>query len=546
MDRSSLMQFSTFSRAMLAAAVACGTLTGCAVGPKYRAPLPKVSTEWIEPNPTLPPVAPRSEKWWTALNDPILDQLVQDVYRQNLSLRVAGLRVIESRAQRGIAAGQFWPQVQSLRFDYSAAQLSERSSPGGAPARTDKTFESNSAGLDMAWELDLWGRFRRNIESADANLLASVYSYEDVLVSLIAETATAYVDQRTFEERLDLALRNVDLQRKTLSITETRFKNGVVSELDVAQAKANLTNTEALLPGFRDGARQAQNRLCVLLGIPAQDLKARMGSVAKIPQVPTEIAIGIPVDLVRRRPDVRSAERQAAAQSAQIGVAFSDMLPIFSLKGSLGVDANNFGDLGTKPAFTYVGGPSVTWNILNYGRIRNNVRVQDARFEQLAVNYENTVLRALAETESALSGFMRAREQVASLGQSVAAALRASELARIQYNEGSVDFIRLLNSDTFLVLQQDNLAQARGLEVQNIIRLNRALGGGWELQGSDEFVPADTVEKMRKRTNWGSVLKPGYEKKNDVLWERPDIEKDRARDLFLDPSVKSEKSESSK
>lgn len=519
------MQATLRNRTRVSVALAMGVIlvaSGCGkVGPDYRQPKVEVSQNWIESSPSVSAKQEQTRKWWSSFNDPTLDKLVQMAYEQNLSLRIAGVRVLEARAGRGVAAGAFWPQLQQITAAYQRVQLSEQLSTGGTPPLPKRRFDVNQMGFEAAWEVDLWGKFRRNIESADANVLASVYAYEDVLVALVADVAAAYVDMRSFEDRVRLAEKNAKIQEDTFKTTESKFKNGAVTELDVQEAKANLTNTRAFIPVLKNGSQTAQNRLCILLGKPAQDLSEILKGEVAVPAPPPEVVIGIPADLLRRRPDVRNAERLAAAQSAQIGVAFADLLPQISLRGDIGVSANQADDLWKGSAVESSFGPTFRWSILNYGRIRNNVRVQDARLEALLLNYQNTVLLASVEAENGISSFIRTREQVNELTESAKAAGRSVELAKTQYKQGAIDFTRLSQVETFLVRQEDNLAAAKRDLARSLIFLHKALGGGWELRLGNEFVPNDTIKRMRKRTNWGNIVKPDYKTKSDYLWGHP-------------------------
>ena len=395
---------------------------------------------------------------------------------------------MEARAQLGIAVGNFFPQVQEATGSFSRNQLS-RNIATPLPIRR---FDLWTTGFDAAWELDFWGRFQRGIEAAEAELDASIYNYDDVLVCLLAEVAATYVEIRAFELRLQYAEANVENQRGSLQLAESRFEGGATSELDVTQARGNLAQTESLIPVLQVGLRQAKNRLAILLGTPPRDLQQELGNPMPIPTAPSEVAVGIPAELLRRRPDIRRAERETAAQSARIGIAVTDLYPHFTLAGAISVEAGNLSRLFTDTSATAFVGPSFRWDILNYGRIVNNVRVQDARFEQLAVTYENTVLEAAQEVEDALVAFLRSQEEVRFLEQSAEAAERSVELALVQYTEGLIDFDRVFNLQGFLVVQQDQLA-ARTAEIAlNLIGVYKAMGGGWQIRFREDLLPVMT------------------------------------------------------
>ena len=490
-------------------------VSGCVkVGPDFVKPPAQVEEKWIEKDPKIKSELADHSSWWTVFNDPVLNSLVETAYKQNLPLRIAGLRILEARAQLGIAVGRIYPQLQQASGDISGNQISDNA-PNAASA--NKFFYDFQAGFDAAWELDFWGRFRRGVESADANLNASVADYDDVLVSLVSDVAATYVQIRTFEERLKVALENVRVQEDSLRIAEVRFSAGAVTELDVTQAKALLRDTQSTIPVLQSGFRQAQNALSILLGMPPRDLQDLLGGLNAIPTTPTEVTVGIPAELLRRRPDIRRAELDAAAQSAQIGVAKADLFPAISISGSFGLESSakggrqsnraNFSDLFESNSFTYFFGPSVQWPILNYGRLKDNIRVQDARFQELVVNYQNTVLRAAQEVEDAIVAFLRTQEQARFLSESVESAKRSVELSLIQYREGATDYQRVLDSQGFLVQQQDRLTLSLGDVPTSLIAVYKALGGGWQIREGKDFIPEEIKTEMNSRTDWGDLLK---------------------------------------
>jgi NodT family efflux transporter outer membrane factor (OMF) lipoprotein len=499
---------------------AMGTLLmlgGCTkVGPDFVKPDAPVAEQWAEVG-ELQLEATESDHadWWLSFDDPVLNRLVDEAYNQNLTLQIAGLRIFEARAQLGLAIGSAWPQQQQATMDFTYNNPSDNTA---GSAFLKDTWNYNT-GLSIGWEIDFWGKFRRGIESADAALLSSIADYDTVLVSLTADVATAYVVVRTFEERLAIARDNVKIQERSLQIADVRFRNGATTELDVQQAKTLLRNTEATIPAFEAGLRQAENALSILLGRPPGYVRAVIGSEGRIPAPPAKVAVGIPADLLRRRPDVRGAELQAAAQSALIGVAKADFYPSVALLGTLGLAAtenstttasgkSGIGEWFTADSLTFTGGPAITWNIFNYGQISNNVRTQDARLQQLLVNYQNVVLRAAQEVENASIGFVRTQEQAGFLDDSVTAAKRSVDLAVIQYRDGAADYTRVLNSQQSLTVQQDQAAVTRGEIALNLVDMYKALGGGWQIRAGRDFVPETTKEEMAERTDWGDILTP--------------------------------------
>ena len=481
----------------------CGCTT---VGPDYVRPSADVAGQWMEvDDPRIKAEPPGHREWWTVFNDPVLNVLVDTAYKQNLTLRSAGIRILEARARLGISVGFQYPEQQTGTYSFRRTKLSENFDPGVISSPSNE-FSSNMIGFDAGWELDFWGKFRRGLESANADLGASIANYDDILVSLVAEVAATYVQIRTFEERLRVARQNVKIQARSFQIADVRFRNGAVTELDVQQAKANLRNTEALIPELEMGLRQAQNALSILLGMPPRDLQDVLGSPTPIPTVPPDVAIGVPADLLRRRPDIQRAERLAAAQSAHIGIAVSDLYPTIKIAGAFGWQANDVTDLFQSASIIGSAGTSIVWPIFNYGRIRNNVRVQDARFQQVVVDYQNSVLKAAEEVENAVVAFLRTQEAVKLLADSVKASRRWEQLALIQYREGLIDFTPVLDSEEFLAAQEDRLAQTTGDIAVSLIAMYKGLGGGWEIRIGKDFVPVQTKQEMQERTNWGDFL----------------------------------------
>jgi NodT family efflux transporter outer membrane factor (OMF) lipoprotein len=452
---------------------------GFKVGPNYARPPAPVASEWIDyRDPRVKSEEPDLSEWWRVFNDPVLDKLVELAYQQNLSLRVAGARILQARAIRGIAVGSLFPQLQQAFGEQQRVKLSQEA----ANPPPDAWFQDWSTGLTASWELDFWGRFRRAIEATDAELDASIENYDNVLVVLLADVATNYVQYRTFEQRLVYARQNVKSQAEAYRLAQDKFEAGAATERDAQQAKQVLEQTRALIPQLEIGMRLAANRLCVLLGIPPIELASHLGQ-GGIPHAGREVAVGIPADLLRRRPDVRQAERQVAAQSARIGVAEADLYPHFFLNGTIGLQAEQFADLFRTPD-SLIGniGPSFRWDILNYGRIVNNVRLQDARFQELAFAYQNLVLTAGREVEDGIIAFLRNQEAAERLAASVAAAQRTLEISFEQYRQGAIDFTPVVLFESTLADQQDQLAAAQGDITLSLINIYRALGGGWQMR----------------------------------------------------------------
>ncbi len=489
-------------------------LGGCTVGPDFVRPEARLNENWNENgDPRVKTQTALDGNWWSVFQDPTLDQLIQLAYRQNLPLQIAGLRILEARAQLAIALGQQWPQQQQAFGDITNVGLSKNAPNQGFP---DLHFWDFRLGFDAAWELDFWGRFRRGVEAARANLVATTADYDYALVSLTAEVARTYTVMRTSEVFIELARKNAALQEEGLRIAQSRFRNGATTELDVSQARALWESTRATIPKFQIQLQQARNALSTLLGQPTGALQDLLDGQKGIPVAPLEVAVSVPAELLRRRPDIRSAELQAAAQSARIGIAKADLYPSFSLLGRIGFETSSGGgSLSSNAGFEnlfdagslfYSFGPSFRWPLFNYGVIKGNVRVQDARFQQLVVNYQNTVLRVAQEVEDALTGILRSQEARVSDQNSVTAAQRSVEIAMSQYREGATDYERVIDSERFLLQQENNLAQTNSSIATNLIALYKALGGGWELRLGQPVVPESMQAEMRARTNWGRLL----------------------------------------
>jgi len=464
---------------------------GYKVGPNYCEPAILVADEWLDStSPRLVRDTTQTQRWWRVFNDPVLERLIETAYRQNISLREAGFRVAASQYERAVAAGNLWPQSQQLFGDYFRNQRSTQTAlfPRDLsfplpPALVVRAFDNWRVGGALAWELDFWGRYRRAIEAADARLDAAVENYDDALVLLIAEVASTYVEIRTLQQRLEYAQENVELQRESARIAQARRDVAAIdAEVDAPQARSNLFQTEAAIYLLRINLRRAQNRLAVLLGMPPHDLTPLLEPPLGIPTAPPTVALEVPAVLLRRRPDVRRAERLVAAQSAAIGIAESNLYPAISISGALQVEAEDFSRLFNSQAWAGNVGPLFRWNVLNYGRLVNLIRVEDARLQQQIAAYQQTVLRANEEAENAIVGFLLLHERIALLRQSVAEAQEAARVTQAKYRAGRIEFNRVFTIEQFLVAQQDQLAQSQGDLAQSLIQLYKAVGGGWELR----------------------------------------------------------------
>jgi outer membrane protein, multidrug efflux system len=443
------------------------------------------------------PGSGQTQEWWRNFNDPVLEYLVAEAQRVNPDVRTAGLRIMEARAQLGIAGSALYPQVQQATGEV----LGVGEHPSGAPDTTAVAF---NAGLGIGWELDFWGKFRRGIEAADAGYFASIAQYDDLQVLMAAQVAALYCSIRTLEARLVIAGENAALQKRSLEIAERLFEGGSNSELDVQQAKALYLGTLSTIPQLEGGLRQTQNALSTLLARVPGPLPEMDAGRDVIPQAELDVIVDMPADLLRRRPDVRAAEMQLAAQSALIGVSLADLYPSISLLGSVNLSVTSLS--GVPNVLSWGVGPSFVWNVFDHGRLTNAVLVQDARFQQLYEQYQGAVLRAAREVDDAAVGFAKTGEQIVLLVEAVKAAQRSLDIATLQYREGLADFERVLDSQRTLFSQQELLVVNRGNMTQNLIALYKAMGGGWEQGRSRPVVDDATRETMEQRSKWKSIL----------------------------------------
>ncbi|MDO3384786.1 efflux transporter outer membrane subunit [Gilvimarinus sp. SDUM040013] len=482
-------------------AAAAFLLAGCApLGPDFKAP----DTDWLaEWEPELygqlqqDPAALNLSQWWTRLNDPLLNNLMLKARLESPTMRVAGLRILESRAVLGVASGLYYPQVQQVSA--SGAYVGQKRGGG-----TYRDFTSSDAAFNLGWEMDFWGRFRRSVESADAAYFASLANHRDVQVLLSAQVANLYFAIKTTLQRIEIAQSNLALQRRSYEITEQLFTQGQDSELDLQQAKAQYLSTQASIPGLKLALQQQRNALGVLLGRAPNDLPELADIDSKLPQLDAVSIKDIPTNLLLRRPDVRTAYWQTAAQSAQIGIAKADLYPSISLFGTIGWSGNSL--KATNDVVSVAAGPSVSWDIFNYGRLKNNVRTQDARLQQALEAYQMTVLNAAREIDDAASRVAQTQASQQILDDAVEAAERSLEIATRRYQEGYSDFQRVLDAQATTFRQSDHAITNRGDHIAAIISLYQALGGGWQEAEIDNVIPQSLRELMAERTDWGNLL----------------------------------------
>jgi NodT family efflux transporter outer membrane factor (OMF) lipoprotein len=478
---------------------ACST-----VGPDFERPRVPWLAGWtggsLEPLVALPRASRNGQiqQWWRNFNDPVLDQLIVEAQRVNPGVRTAGLRIMEARAQQGIAGSARYPQVQQATG--ALLGVGEQRTGGGP----DSSAAAFNAAFNSSWELDFWGKFGRGIEAADASYLASIAQYDDVQVLMAAQVAGLYCSIRTVEARLLIAQENAALQLRSLEITERLFKSGYDAELDVQQARSLYLATLSTIPLLEASLRQTQNGLSTLLARAPGPLPEMDPGKNLIPQAELALIVDMPADLLRRRPDVRAAEMQLAAQSALIGVAAADLYPSISLLGTIGLAATSRS--GSPQVLSWTIGPSLLWNVFDHGRLTNTILVQDARFQQLHEQYQDAVLRAAREVDDAAVGFAKTGEQITLLADAVKAAQRSLDIATIQYREGLTDFQRVIDSQRTLFSQQDLLVTSRGNLTQSLIAIYKAMGGGWEPGRMRPVLDDATREAMGRRSQWKEML----------------------------------------
>lgn len=470
-----------------------GLLAGCAVGPNYQRPQTNALSQWTSPlagGETNSPVD--LAQWWKNFGDTNLDSYIATAIQSNLTLRVAEARVREARAQKGIVSANLWPSL-SGNSSYSRNRHSANAfSP--PPASVPLDYNLYDANFDAVWELDVFGGTRRAVEAANAQIDAAEYGQRDVLISLLAEVARDYISARAYQQRLAIARDNIEVEQDVLDLASNRLENGLGSDLDVEQSKALLSTTESQVPSLETGFDESVRSLAVLLGQPPDALMDEMSAKKDIPITPPLVPVGLPSDLLLRRPDVLKAERELAAATAQIGVAKADLFPKFSLTGIAGfqsISANKWFDY---PSRYWSAGPTVQWELFEAGSIMANIHVQNARQEETLNTYQQTVLVALEDTENALTAYAKEQVRRESLNQSVEANQQALELSTQLYKSGLTDFVRVLDSESSLYTAQDALVQSDQTVSLDLVQLYKALGGGW--QGEQEVSSRDGRPKL--------------------------------------------------
>src|SRR5215467_5000634 len=449
---------------------------GCAVGPDHRAPALTLPGAWGQRDQLgVTSTTPDLTAWWRRFGDPVLDTLIDRAVAKNVDLRIALANVQEARALRGVAGADQFPAINASGA-YSRVKDSE--STRTLPPGFDPEHHLFLVGLDASWELDIWGRVRRSVEAADATLEATEDNRRDALVIVLAEVARNFVELRSAQQRILIAQDNIQTQQEVVDLTRARFDAGLATDVDVSQARALLATAQAQVPALRAARDQAIHRLAVLVGDAPANLLDELRRIDRIPAALPSVPIGLPSELVRRRPDVRRVERELAAATARVGVATADLFPRFSLTGTLGVAAIDAGKLFTGASRFSSIGPEMVWPIFAGGRIRANIRVQNARQEAALARYEQTVLGALEETENALVAYGEEHARQQRLGEAVDASQVALTLSRELYVRGLVDFLTVLDNQRSLYTAQDQRVQSEQTLIVSLIAIYKALGGG--------------------------------------------------------------------
>ena len=468
-----------FCLTILLSAIILFFLPGCAaVGPDYSQTEPEAPEKWhteLEGGLTTGESNPETlAHWWRIMNDSKLSKFEELAIKGNLDLKEARARIREARARRGITSANLFPTL-----DAKAAATNYRTSENSSTGDEEDLY---SAGFDAGWELDVFGGVRRSIEAADANLQAAHEDLNNVLVSLMAEVAMNYLEARTFQARLTVNEGNIEIQQKTYELNRSRYTAGIIDDLAVQQSLYNLELTRSKIPTLQTGLEEAKNRLAVLLGEKPGAVHKELTERKPLPVLPANVAVGIPADTMRNRPDIRRAERRLAARTAMTGVATADLYPKFRLNGTIGLESISTGNFLTKESRTWGIGPSISWNIFHAGAIRQNIKVQSALQEQALIQYESALLKAHEEVENVLVAYAKEQLRRKSLVTATSAAGRANYLAREQFQAGLVDFNNVLDAQRSLLSFQDELARSDGAVMANLVRLYKALGGGWKVQ----------------------------------------------------------------
>jgi len=455
-------------------------LAGCAVGPNYKRPQVALPRQWTVAAARGTAATPiEKDDWWSSFQDPELNSLVERSAKQNLDLKLALERVQEARAARGIAKSGFFPSVDAVVSGTRNRQRVISPVAPGSVQIAPVEFNNFQGDLAASWELDVFGGIRRGVQAASADVTAAEENRRDVLVMLLGDVGQVYVQLRGFQRRLEIANENITTQQDTLNLTTAREKAGLATELDVSRAAAQLESTRAAVPTLLSGIDVSVHRLSVLLGQEPGSLRSELEKPSAIPSAGPDVGVGLPSDLLERRPDIRRAEAQLAAATARIGEAKADLFPRFVLTGTAGRQATQIQNLTLGAGNFYGVGPGITLPLFTAGRIRSNIAVQTARQRGAVISYQSAILKALEEVQNALITYSQEQERRDRLNQAVQQNQLAVDLAKEQYTGGLADFLSVLDAQGQLYTSEDQLVQSQISVTTNLIGLYRALGGGW-------------------------------------------------------------------
>ncbi len=495
------------NRLKKSALFACLCLSACMVGPDYKEPKTTVAKHWAKKDASVKEKTFKQDKWWDLFNDPNLTQLIYHGYHNNLTLQMTGVRILQARAQLAKSAGALYPQTQTMNGNYLAYRM------GGSYLQNvlPNNFDAALLGFTANWESDFWGKYRRSIRSQDANFLSSVAAYDNALVTLTSDIANHYVGIRGSESLIQITEQNIALQTKSLALTTSRYTAGAVSLRDVEEAKTQLYETKAILPGLVSELQIQKDALAVLLGMIPNEIDAVLNKKYGIPKAPETVEVGIPREMLLRRPDISQARLDAMAQSEMVGATKAELYPAFSLGGSFYFAGNTISGSRLSEMFNWsnhssVAGPGLLWPILNYGQITNMVRGQDALYQEKLLNYMNVILIAQKEVQDNMTRYVEMKKAVKYYEGAVRAAMKATELTLIQYREGETGYTAVLYAQQQQLYTQSALVNARADLPKALVSLYRALGGGWQIRSDHDFIPENIKQEMSKRTNWGNLL----------------------------------------
>jgi len=495
-------------------------LTGCMVGPDYHEPCKPILNQWKIDNDSVSEQPFENGKWWNVFHDNVLSQLIYEGYLGNLTLQSTGVKVLQARAQLAQSVGELYPQQQNMVGNLTYYRI------GGSQFQSllPPYFATDMLGLTANWELDFWGKYRRAIQSNDASFLASIAAYDNALVTLTSDIASVYIKIRTIEEQIKITKANIKVQTIGLDIAKARYNAGEVSLVDVEQALTELSETQAKLPQYNSELQKQKDALSLLLGMVPNQLDCLLSLQHGIPEAPVSVAVGIPIETIASRPDIRQSRLEAVAQSELIGATKANLFPALSLSGTFAFTSNNIGKSSLGDLFEwanrmYTAGPGFNWPILNYGQITNSVRVQDAVFQEALLNYINAVLKAQQEVQDNITAFIEAKIAVDYLSEANRAAIKTLQLALIRYREGESDFTPVLNAEQQQLRVQSSLTTAQGDVPLALVSLFRSLGGGWEISNGDDVIPDNIKCEMLKRTDWGTLLRQENHEVPDNVWQ---------------------------